>query len=465
MLTLADNVNPFAGGLRPLFTVTADEASTHNANDILDLTADGPIANVPAGQIEAVFEGELDWERLRSASTYTPNDPIRDFSRNQQSIRAALDIPLTSRENHFLDAIGSLSASVEYSRIHFSDAGSLNHHALALTWRPIQPLRLRGSIDVTGAPAPIQSLGDPVIVTPDVRTFDPLTGETVDVTQIIGGNPSLLPQTTKIRNLSAQLQLVPKLNLQLTADYFDTDRRNFLSSLPEASAAVMLAFPDRFVRDGNGVLRTVDLRPVNFDSDRERRLRWGFSLSKKFGAAPRPPEPVIPGHPRPPVRGGHPSTLLLLTLNHTMVFSEEIRIRPGLAPVDVLGGGAIGISGGRLRHQADATASITSGGMGARLGLTYRGKSNLITRVPGGGSDIVEFSPLFTANLRLFADAKRIFPNSSAARGFRLSLDILNITDSRQKVRDSYGVTPLQFQPAYRDPIGRTIEIELRKVF
>jgi iron complex outermembrane recepter protein len=32
-------------------------------------------------------------------------------------------------------------------------------------------------------------------------------------------------------------------------------------------------------------------------------------------------------------------------------------------------------------------------------------------------------------------------------------------------VRDSFGHTPLQFQAAYRDPIGRTIELELRKVF
>ena len=88
----------------------------------------------------------------------------------------------------------------------------------------------------------------------------------------------------------------------------------------------------------------------------------------------------------------------------------------------------------------------------------------MISRI-SGVTDTVEFSPLFIANLRLFADAKRIFPNSKPARGFRLSLDFLNIFDDRQKVRDSHGVTPLQYQPGYRDPIGRTIEIELRKVF
>ena len=46
-----------------------------------------------------------------------------------------------------------------------------------------------------------------------------------------------------------------------------------------------------------------------------------------------------------------------------------------------------------------------------------------------------------------------------------MSLDVLNATNDRQSVRDSFGTTPLQYQPGYRDPLGRTIEIELRKVF
>ena len=45
----------------------------------------------------------------------------------------------------------------------------------------------------------------------------------------------------------------------------------------------MLAFPERFMRDRNGVLTTVDLRPVNFESDREKRLRWGVSMNTKLG--------------------------------------------------------------------------------------------------------------------------------------------------------------------------------------
>jgi hypothetical protein len=459
-ITLDDSINPFGASLASLIGTRSDTATTHATDDQLDLTVDGAAAHLPAGDLHAVVEGLLAWSSLHSTSSYSTN-PEQDFRRNQQLLRASADIPLTSRDNNFLAPIGNLSAAVEYSRIHFSDAGSLDHHSLALTWEPVRALRLRASIDETDAPAPIQTIGNPTVLTPDVRTFDPLTGETVDVVQITGGNPSLLPQTTKVRNLSAQLRLLPEWHLQLTADYFDTDRRNFLSSLPEASAAVMLAFPDRFVRDSNGVLTTVDLRPVNFDSDREKRLRWGVSMNRKIAGGSPPVAGAKSSGPRP---RPSPSTYFQLTANHTMVFSDEIRIRPGLAPVDLLDGGAIGIGGGRVRHQLDATAAVTSGGVGVRAGLTWRGKSSLVTRI-GNATDTLEFSPLAIVNLRLFAEAKRLFPNDKWAKGLRLSIDALNLTNDRQKVRDSSGVTPLQYQPAYRDPLGRTIEFEIRKVF
>ena len=268
-----------------------------------------------------------------------------------------------------------------------------------------------------------------------------------------------MPQRTKIQRLSALLRLVERLNLQLNAEYTDTDTRNFVSSLPDASAAIMLAFPDRFIRNAEGELTTIDLRPVNFGSDRERRLRWGLSMNAKIAGGAKPAVSAKgPSGPRPP------TTYLQLSANHNIVFSDRIVIRPGLDSVDLLGGGAIGIGGGRMRHQLDGTAAITSGGLGARIGVTWRGPSTLESRI-GGATDTLQFSPVFVFNLRAFTDAKRIFPNSSWAKGLRLSLDVVNLTNDRQRVRDSFGNTPLQYQSAYRDPIGRTIEVEIRKVF
>jgi hypothetical protein len=172
----------------------------------------------------------------------------------------------------------------------------------------------------------------------------------------------------------------------------------------------------------------------------------------------------------PPVRvkgrpaGAGRSTYLQLTVNHTMVFSDKIVIRPGLDPVDLLSGGAIGIGGGRLRHQLDGTAAITSGGAGLRLGVAWRGRSTLDSRI-AGNIDTLRFSPVFLLNLRAFTDARRFLPQAKWAKGLRLSVDVVNLTNDRQNVRDSFGNTPLQYQPAYRDPLGRTIEFEIRKVF
>ena len=67
--------------------------------------------------------------------------------------------------------------------------------------------------------------------------------------------------------------------------------------------------------------------------------------------------------------------------------------------------------------------------------------------------------------MRAFADMHRFLPKSDWTRGMRLSLNVLNATNDRQDVRDSAGITPLRYQPGYRDPFGRTIEVELRKVF
>ena len=85
----------------------------------------------------------------------------------------------------------------------------------------------------TSAPAPIQTIGSPVIITPQVRVFDALTGQTVDVTEILGGNPFLLPEETKVRNLSALLRLIPKYKLQLSAEYTDTEYRNDVEGFPK----------------------------------------------------------------------------------------------------------------------------------------------------------------------------------------------------------------------------------------
>ncbi len=79
----------------------------------------------------------------------------------------------------------------------------------------------------------------------------------------------------------------------------------------------------------------------------------------------------------------------------------------------------------------------------------------------------LHFSGLATANLRLFADLGQqpSLVKHRWARGMRVTLSVTNLLDSRQHVRDANGLTPLSYQPAYLDPMGRTVKISLRKLF
>ena len=50
-------------------------------------------------------------------------------------------------------------------------------------------------------------------------------------------------------------------------------------------------------------------------------------------------------------------------------------------------------------------------------------------------------------------------------KGSRVGFSISNLFDARQTVVDSSGITPQRYQPFLIDPVGRSFEIEFRKMF
>ena len=84
-----------------------------------------------------------------------------------------------------------------------------------------------------------------------------------------------------------------------------------------------------------------------------------------------------------------------------------------------------------------------------------------------GGVQDLRFADLATVNLRLFADLGQqpIAREHPFLRGTRVTLSVTNLLNSRQRVTDATGSTPISYQPAYLDALGRSVQLSIRKLF
>jgi hypothetical protein len=503
-------------------TLTTKARGVSNSGNV-QFVGNGPLFDLPAGPFSTTVKVGLTASGFHSTSTRFGETQETSLSRRDGTAQLNFDLPLTSRKHHVLGAIGDLTANANVAVDQLSDFGTLWTVGYGANWTPRDGISfIASATHDRGAPT-IQQLGNPVIATPGARVFDYRTGETVDVTQIAGGNPDLKADSRHIEKLGLTLKPFKKTDLTFTANYIHSTIRNAIAALPSPTAAIEAAFPDRFTRDDDGDLTAIDVRPVNLYRERREELRWGFNFTQKLktsqkivdafrqlresGAFQRPPgggnAPPLPsgggeaaggdrntpspggggngggpggGGPGGGGRGGFGGGgrggfgggggRLQLSIYHTWYFRDDILTRPGGPMLDLLDGGTSGSGGGQPRHQVDVQLGATNNGIGVRL----TGEWQSATTVDGGtGSAIgdLHFSALATANLRIFADLGQnpSLMKHKWARGMRVTLSINNITNSRQHVRDANGDTPLSYQPAYLDPMGRTIKISVRKLF
>lgn len=467
--------NPFNGTLGELLGILSDRSSSVLNNGNAQLRATGSPFSMPAGQVTLTLGAGLNANEVISRNTITGR---RRYSRSQWDLFANGDIPLASRRGGFLPQVGELSATYEIGLTDISDFGTLFRYAYGLAWAPRDRLRFTALENGARRAPDSRVIGDAAVVTPGVRYFDFLTGQTVDVTQIASGNPLLRAERATTRRLGVNAGPFQPLNLRLNAEYSSIVTRNSVSSLPPASAAILLAFPDRFLRDANGALTIVDIRAVNFTRQRLEQLRYGFNLAVPVGRVrlAQPAQPSTADEGTPPEgdagegeAGPAPAALasrlrLQLAAFHTIILDNDVVIRPALPTVDLLAGGAIGIGGAPSRHQVNVLMTLGTRGIGTVLSAVWRSQS-FLEIASGAGADRLRFSPLATVNLRAFVAGTRLFPRERWLRGSRFSISVANLLNDRQGVRDAAGATPLRYQPGYRDPIGRTIEIEFRKTF
>jgi len=150
----------------------------------------------------------------------------------------------------------------------------------------------------------------------------------------------------------------------------------------------------------------------------------------------------------------------------TIHFTNRVQIGAAGPVLDLLNGDTIGNNGGQPRHELEAQAGYNNNGIGLRFSANWRSP----TTVVGGTAanpDTLNFSSLATVNFRLFADLGQrldLVKKYRWVRGVRVVLSVDNLFNERQRVTDATGATPISLQPAYLDPLGRSIRLSLRKL-
>ena len=281
--------NPF--GPLPANLVPAlaqDTAHSRSDSGNIQILANGPLFKVPAGPFYASLKLG-DTESLQnSTSTQAGVFEAVSLSRNDVNAQANLDLPLTSRDHHVFGFIGDLSVNVNGAVDELSDFGLLKTLGYGINWTPIDGVNLIVSRTQDQAAPTIAQLAGPLVQTPGTRLFDYVTGQTVDVTQVAGGNPDLVADHRQVTKVGLTWKPIPDKQLTVTANYIVSHISDPIATFPAVDAQIEEAFPDRFIRDADGTLTEEDDRAVNFSSQDRKELRWGFNYSQPLGPQPPP---------------------------------------------------------------------------------------------------------------------------------------------------------------------------------
>ncbi|MDR7102877.1 hypothetical protein [Croceicoccus sp. BE223] len=434
------------GGLRRDWRqITTDLSPMPSRNRIVthstraELLAHGPVWTMPAGPLHLTLAAGLRLERVESRGL---GDRM-EFGRTSRDIRLGVDVPILS-ESGPIPWLGSLAVRAEAGEGSTSGAGKLRSRIVSLRWSPARWIQLSAvHNDVRNAPG-VDLLTDPLIETSGVRYFDPLRQETVELVTRTGGRFELPVQASTTRKLSADLRPLKDVDLLLTVEYGTAVNSNVISVLPAASALVFELFPERFERNPAGQLTGVDLRPVIFPSQREEQFHTSFNLNVPLD-----------------IGGGR--SRLQFSGSYRPLLSSRLALGRNFGTIDLLEPGSIALGGStRPRDQFDFTVGYSEPGLGVRFSGERRSRSVLQA---GGPADVLTFSPLTTFGLRGFIEGRRFVASSSLLRNSRIGIDIDNVLNKRERVSDGQGRTPLSYQSAIRDPVGRNIQIEFRKTF
>lgn len=275
---------PIDGPLPVLPNAGADLANTITRTLSSLATVRGNLFFMPAGDVSATLRTGYNLTDYESSDTGSGFDVA--LRRNVLTAGGNLGIPITSRREDFLSGIGDISLNFSGGLDQLSDFGTLIDWTAGINWAPFENLNLQATYLYSENAPGLTQLGAPTVVRQNVAVYDFTNNQTALITTTSGGNPLLLPETRKDWRFSAQWELPFVENARLQVEYFHNRSYDITAGFPAIlTPEIEAAFPGRVTRDVGGTLLALDLRPVNFEQQASKRVRWGFNFGGPLGKA------------------------------------------------------------------------------------------------------------------------------------------------------------------------------------
>jgi len=413
------------------------------------LVVRGMPVQLPAGPLNVTGTVEGEW--LTASSVTRGADPFNlQLGRTRTEAGIAVDIPLTSRTDHVLAAIGDLSLNGSANARRVSGFGSLYDTTLGATWGPFKGVQFLLQDKRSGTAPDMEKLASPIVHVANVPIFDFVTGRTDIVTVTSGGNPDLAAEKRHVRSVALNVKPFPGSELRVAATYENTDIRNQTGEVYALRPEIEAVFPDLFVRDSTGHLVSVTFQPTNFYRERQKSLNIVINAGGPVGK--KPPNAKAGQDDRPNYYAG---------AGPTIRFSDRLQLRPGAPVLDLLSGDSVT---GWKTARVSGYFYAGIGQLGNSISIDGWGDGGGRVRSPVGASDLY-FSPLFHADVHATLSVHHFLRKQAWTKHLQLKLDIEKLINFRQKVHDRNGLVPNQYQPDLLDPVGRTVKFTIRKLF
>ncbi|MFK7977795.1 MAG: hypothetical protein AB8C02_16815 [Halioglobus sp.] len=459
---LPEGTNPF-GNLTQFLQLQRDRQDSDIRNYETRILIDGTLGQLPHGQIATSLSGALtrNEQRNKTSSVFsnTTGDSAtavsRRLERNVSQMRASINAPLLDGQN-----TGKLSANMNGELSRYSDFGQITTFGFGLNWKLNNALAFILSYTKEAGAPEVAELSDPLLLTPNQSVYDFASDSSVRATRIGGGNPALKPDKREIWRVGVRLRPIKKHDLSFNVDWVESKTDAPIDSFPAPSEEIEAVFPERFIRDNSGNLLTFDTRPINLHLESTQEMRTGFRYkraiksSKASRAEKKSTSARIASKRRNAGKGR-----LAFALDHTWTIENELTIAPGLAAIDYVGRSTNGRGRGGAEHEITARLSYYRNRMGIRINANWQ--SAISTLPNAAGTSALRQADLYTVDVSAF----KKFRPKSGLKGMRVRLKIENLFNEKADIRDRSGVVPAGRSGDELDPFGRTVKLELRKMF